>query len=262
MFITDAVFEKLTDEELKLYKDYQEKSSGIDGAGLIYKYPDRVRYCTELFPGNYLDEKQLRNTEELRALCDDFKKLLDDTDTGEREILNFIKERRAYHFIGSIQKSNYNFGHHGTFVFPEFPLGTTYQVDYLMIGTNSDGYHFVFIEFESPYGKIVIGDGDEGEVIRRGLNQVDDWDHWIGENYASITETLSKHKHPELDLAEEFYKLDKTRLKYVVVAGRRTDFNKKLRRKRRKLEEDKKILLRHYDSLIDGAIKAIGEATY
>jgi hypothetical protein len=262
MLITNAVFKELTKEELNLYKEYKLRSSGIHEASLLYEYPDKVRYCTELFPGNYLDEKLLAKTEELKAICDDFKELLSDTNTGEREILNFIKERRAYHLIGSIQKKNYNFGHHGTFIFPELQLGTTHQVDYLMIGRNSDGFHFVFVELESPYGKITIGDGDEGEVIRKGLNQVDDWDRWLEVNYASVAEALGKYRHPDYDLPEEFHKLDKTRIKYVVVAGRRNDFNEKLRRKRRKLAEDKKIILMHYDNLLDCAIEAIGGNTY
>jgi hypothetical protein len=262
MLITDVVFEELTEEELKLYKAYKVKSSVMHNAGLVYEYPDRVRYCMELFPGNYLDEKILAKTEELKTICDDFKSLLYDTNTGEREILNFIRDRRAYHLIGSIQKKNYNFGHHGTFIFPELQLGTNHRVDYLMLGRNSDGFHFVFVELESPYGKITIGDGDEGEVIRKGLNQADDWDRWLDENYASIAETLGKYRHPEYDLPEEFYKLDKTRIKYLVVAGRRNDFNKKLRRKRRKLADDKKIILMHYDNLLDCAIEAIGGNTY
>jgi hypothetical protein len=190
MLITDVVFNELTEEELKLYKEYKAKSSVMHNAGLLYEYPDRVRYCTELFPGNYLDEKILSKTEELKTICDDFKSLLYDINTCEREILNFIRDRRAYHLIGSIQKKNYNFGHHGTFIFPELQLGTTHQIDYLMLGRNSDGFHFVFVELESPYGKITIGDGDEGEVIRKGLNQVDDWDRWLEENYGSVAETL------------------------------------------------------------------------
>ncbi len=139
-----------------------------------------------------------RKQQELKIICADFRSLLYDTNTGEREILNFIRDRRAYHLIGSIQKKNYNFGHHGTFIFPELQLGTSHQVDYLMLGKNSDGFHFVFVELESPYGNISIGDGDEGEVIRKGLNQVDDWDRWLEENYGSIAETLGKYRHPDI----------------------------------------------------------------
>ncbi len=262
MLITGVVFQELTAEEIRLYEEYKMKSARIHECGLIYDYPDRVRYCTELFPGNYLDHRMLQKREELTALCNDFKKLIDDSQTGEREILNFIRDKSAYHIIGSIQTNTYNFGHHGTFMFPEFKLGNTYQADYLIVGKNSDGYHFVFIEMESPYGNITIGSGDEGEVIRKGLNQVNDWDRWLDENYSSLAETFTKYKHPEYDLPEEFYKLDKTRIKYAVVAGRRDAFTKKLRRKRRKLFDDSKINLLHYDNLCDSAISAIGNNTY
>lgn len=159
MLITDAVFQELTDEELKLYNEYKEKSSKIYPAGLINEYPDKVRFCTTLFPGNYLDERILNRSDELEDLCNLFLPLLNNPETGERDILNFIRDNRAYHLIGSIQKKNYNFGHHGTYIFPEFQLGSSYQVDYLILGKNSDGYHFVFVELESPYGKISIGDG-------------------------------------------------------------------------------------------------------
>lgn len=262
MMITNAIFQELTDDELRLYQEYHSRSGGIHSSGLIYEYPDKIRYCTELFPGNYLDELILGRKAELNELCSDFLYLLDKHLTSEREILNFIKERRAYHLIGSIQKAYYRFGHHGTFVFPEFKLGTSYQVDYLIIGKSSDGYSFVFVELESPYGKITIGNGDEGEVIRKGLNQIYDWDRWIDGNFNSIAEVFEKYKHPHINLPPEFYKLDKTRINYVIVAGRRSDFNEKLRWKRRKLWENKNIVLMHYDNLYDCAIDAIGGNTY
>lgn len=262
MRITDAVFEELTEQEMALYNEYNMKSSGIHEAGLIYKYPDKVRYCMELFPSNVLDHKQLKQKETLRRICNDFLKLLEEKNTGERDILNFIRDRKAYHIIGSIQKRNYNFGHHGTYIFPELKLGTTHQTDYLIIGRNSDGYNFVFVELESPYGKIVIADGNEGEVIRKGLNQVENWERWLDSNFNSISETLEKYKHPHIDFPREFYRYDKTRFKYVVIAGRRSDFNEKLRWKKRKYAEDKKIILMHYDNLYDYAIETIGEKTY
>ncbi|KLU65674.1 hypothetical protein DEAC_c23040 [Desulfosporosinus acididurans] len=262
MMITDAVFQELTEEELELYEEYKVKSSKIHRAGLIYNYPDKVRFCTELFPGNYLDEKVLKRRDELTEMCNQFLSLLNNTQTGERDILNFIRDRRAYHLIGSIQKKNYNFGHHGTCVFPEFQLGSSYQADYLILGKNSDGYHFVFIELESPYGKISIGSGHEGEVIRKGINQIDDWDRWLDGNFSSLAEIFEKNKHPHFDLPKEFYKFDKTRVEFVVIAGRRKDFNENLRWKKRKLAEDKKIVLMHYDNLYDYAIEAIGANTY
>jgi hypothetical protein len=263
MRIQDVTFEGLTEKEKILYDEYQKIcDSGRHNAKIHYKYPDRVRYCMELFPGNYLDPLLLKNKVELKKLCNDFLELLNDKNTGEKEILNYINVRKAYHLIGSIQKKNFNFGHQGTYIFPELELGTSHRADFIIIGLNSDGFHFVFVEFESPYGKIKIDDGDEGEVIRKGLNQVEDWDRWLDGNFSSISEVLEKYKHPQKDLPREFYKYDKTRFKYVVVAGRREDFTPKLRWKRRKLSDEKKIFLMHYDNLINYAIEAIGQSTY
>lgn len=261
MKIIDVAFENLTETERMLYDDCKQRMSGYHSAKVIYEYPDKIRYCLELFPGNYLDNVLLQKTEELKLLCNDFLRLLDDKKTGENEILQFIREKKAYHLIGSILKRNFNFGHHGTFVFPELELGSSHRADFIIIGQNSDGYHFVFVEFESPYGKIKINDGDEGEVIRKGLNQVEDWDRWLDGNFGSFNEVLEKYKHPHIDLPREFYKYDKTRIKYVVVAGRRNDFSDKLRHKKRKLSE-RNIVLMHYDNLYDYAVATIGCNTY
>jgi hypothetical protein len=45
-----------------------------------------------------------------------------------------------------------------------------------LVGKNSSGYEFIFVKLESPYGQIVTKDGDFGNVIRKGIKQVMDWD--------------------------------------------------------------------------------------
>jgi len=40
--------------------------------------------------------------------------------------------------------------------------------DYLIVGKNSQGYHFLLIEFENIYNNITISDGDFGTTIRKG----------------------------------------------------------------------------------------------
>lgn len=42
---------------------------------------------------------------------------------------------------------DYDFGHHEAFIAPEQALGSDYRVDYMLLGRNSIGHHFVFIEF-------------------------------------------------------------------------------------------------------------------
>lgn len=171
--------------------------------------------------------------------------------TREREILNFINSSSDNNFIvGSIMKEFFNFGHHEAHIFSEFPLGTSYKVDYLLLGLNSDGWHFVFIELEAVYGQITNKNGDFGTVLRKGESQIKDWEIWLERNFNSLTEFFLRKIKPNDFLPTEFYNYDRTRVQYVVVAGRRSDFNERTYRLVRELK-NKNIQYIHYDKLMD-----------
>jgi hypothetical protein len=97
-----------------------------------------------------------------------------------------------------------------------------------------------------------------GSVFRGGLNQIEEWDTWIESRYYSLRETFDKYKKPGEILPEEFTSLDKTRINYAVIAGRRPDFTQETYRIKRGAE----ILLLHYDNLVDLARKIINKDTY
>jgi len=191
-----------------------------------------------------------------------FCDLLENKDITENDIINFIKNNKAYFIIGYILKSNYNFGHHDAFVIPEFMLGNSYKVDYLLIGKNSGGYEFVFMELENPYGIITLKSGYLGNTFMKGIRQVKDWNEWLEANYSSLRETFLKYKHPNMQLPNEFLILDKSRIHYAVVAGRRCDFNEKTYKIKRDYKIEQNITLLYYDNLYDSAKYVIGKATY
>lgn len=266
MKLSDRDYNQLTAIEIKEWESVKQREKLRIGntefkKSLYHDYPKAVRHYLSLFPNNHLDTMLLREEIKLKKLIDEFSKLLDNPSNGEREILNFIKDMNAYFIVGSIL-SSYNFGHHNAFVFPEFPLGTLYRVDYLAIGRGSGGYEFVFIEFENSYGRIVKNNGEFGAIIRKGISQVSDWDDWIEENFQNMSELLSNLKNPRDDLPKEFYKLDKSRIHYAVVAGRRHNYTEKTYRLRRKERKNKKITLLHYDNLVDYSTNLIGKSTY
>ncbi len=219
-----------------------------------------VRYYRSLFPNNYLDIMELRDTERLKGLVKGLGQIIDSEETKERDIINYLKQKEAYFIIGSLLESYYRFGHHDAFVFPEFQLGNSFKVDYLIVGRGSGGFGFVLVELEAPSGNITMSKGELGAVFRKGLNQIRDWDSWIDSNYTSLKETFDKYKKPDDTLPEEFTHLDKSRIHYAVIAGRRKDFNKKTYKIRRKEENDALIL--HYDNLLDSAENIIGKNTY
>lgn len=243
--------------ELLKQKEIDRKSGFSIRKSSFIDYPKAVRHYLGLFPNNYLDIMELRDTKRLKGLVKGFSQILNSEETKEHDIINYLKQNEAYFIIGSLL-SLFNFGHHDAFVFPEFQLGNSFKVDYLIVGGSSDGYQFILIELEAPSGNITMSGGELGSVFRKGLNQIEDWDIWLDSNYPSLKETFDKYKKPDKNLPEEFTHLDKSRIHYGVIAGRRKDFTKKTYAISRKSNK----LILHYDKLLDLSKNMIGKNTY
>lgn len=225
----------------------------------LHKYPAAIRYNDSLFPNNYMDFMLLREIDVLNKQCDEFEKLLDDRSITELHVKRFIQNNRYYHLPASILRK-YDFGHHEAVLFKEFQLGTSFKADYLLAGRASGGWQFVFVEFENPYGYVTVEDGKFGEVIRKGLNQIEDWKTFIEANYGVISVEFEKHTNKELP--REFIRFDSSRVHYAVVAGRRSDYSEVTRTYQRRLAQNQDIMLLHYDNLLDNARRLIGEQSY
>jgi Domain of unknown function (DUF4263) len=264
MALYERDYTVLTDDEreiLKRIENRQEKAI-LGTKVLSYKsFPKAIRHYKTLFPNHYLDVYDLKTSEEPKKITNAFLETLNSPETTERTLLDFIKKNKAYFIIGSLM-NKYHFGHHDAFIFPEFQLGSSYQVDYLLVGRSSGGYEFIFVELEDPYKQITLKDGELGAAFRKGIRQVVNWKHWLEENFESLNVTFEKYKHPNMMLPKEFFKLDMSRYHYIVVAGRRKDFNEKTYRLARLSKLENKIELLHYDNLYDSASGMLGRATY
>jgi hypothetical protein len=181
----------------------------------------------------------------------------------ESNILQFIKnpDCRSYFIVVSILR-RYDFGYHGAFLFPEFQLGNTYRADFLIVGSSSNGHEFIFVELESPKGKTTMNDKYLGEAFREGLNQIDDWTSWLDKNFPSLKETFDKFKKLRQPLPDEFVSMNRDRIHYVVIAGRRSDFTQEIYELRMRCERERNCSLLHYDNLIDDATKALEIRAY
>ena len=230
----------------------------------IYDYPKAARHNISLFPGHYLDPADLRDcVDDFSVDIDELAALIDDKDKSERNILKFIKEKKAYFIIGSIAKKAYSFGHHDLYLFPEFELNASYKPDYVLVGGNSDGYHFIFIELENPYGRISKADGDFGEVLVKGIHQVELWRQFIESQWASLSKIFQKAlKEGDPSLPNEFYQYDATRIHFAVIALRRANFASEFARRKRRNFLEQRIRVMHYDNLLDQARLVLGEITY
>ena len=243
------------EEEIQLQKarDYATKRKEFTLVQLsrYHKLMPAAGYHYEsLFPNNFLPLITLENHAYLDDVSREFQLLLDNSPI-ERVILNFINQNRHYFLIGAILKSSYFFGHHAAYAFKEFELPPNFIADYLLVGKSSGGYQFVFVELESPTGPIINADGTFGIAIRNGLKQIEDWDHWVDGNFSHLRLMFQKYLGTEKSLPDEFITLDKTRIHYPIVAGRRKDFKEKTYRLQRKMKRERNITLLHYDNLID-----------
>jgi len=255
--------EKPVLEEIK--KDEADRRQGIllISKSKYREYPKAVRHYLSLFPNYFLDSIDLSDeSQHFSKTLEQFRNLLGLSSTGEREIVSFIKSNKAYFMIGAILQKGFYFGPHACFVFPEFRLGSEFKADYLIAGENSHGYHFVFVELEDHKGSISLQDGEFGLVIRKGTTQVNRWRIWLDENFTSLRPTFEKVMSPNYSvLPREFTVLDRSRIHFAVIAGRRTNYSPHTQRLQRE-EQDNRVHILHYDNLVENAEIALQWKNY
>jgi len=267
----DRDYRILTKEEEILWRKAEDNLNKSKNNGIIAsisatnKYyediPHAVLHYQQLFPNNYLNVRDLAK-KEYENTVKEFEQIFE-SKISERDVLNFIRKNKAYFIVASILKSqHYLFGHHGAFAFKEFELPPNYLVDYLLIGKNSGGYEFIFVELENPYGQITTNNGEFGTTIRKGIKQLNDWDKWLEANYYSLRLVFDKYIGKTEQLPREFHEFDKSRMHFVVIAGRRKDFNENTYQLRRRLLKSNNILLLHYDNLFDSAKRLLHAGNY
>ena len=221
----DRDFKILTEEERRQWERAKEYKKTKIGKGFspiqLDKFhelmPNAAYHYESIFPNHLLNIKHLDDIEHIEKIRNEFVRLLD-TNPNEREILKFISSNKAYFIIGSILKANYDFGHHAAFAFREFELPPNFVADYLLVGKNSGGHEFVFIELESPVGSIVNSDGTFGATIRKGIKQIEDWDAWIESNFSHLILLFQKYNGTYQPLPIEFFSLDKSRIHYDYIS--------------------------------------------
>jgi len=261
-------YRTLNEQEQLKYKEAKALVASTDGLSVdeFYQYhelmPAAAYYYESLFPNNFLSIEELDRPADFHSKLAGYMALIDNPATGEREVLNYIKNNEAYFIIASMLKKGFDFGHHEAYLFKEFALPPSFKADYVVVGKNSGGYEFIFVELESVYGQITNGDGTLGTCFRAGIKQIEDWDTYIEANFQTINLLFEQAKMPGTYLPQEFHKLDKSRIHYAVVAGKRSDFNDKTRRIQRKARDERKIHLLHYDNLVDTANSLIKEGNY
>lgn len=238
-------------KEYELILEEEKKDRGIGRIKSYSRYPEAIRHHYSLFPNNHIDLIDWKKSGKMGELTDEFSKIVHNVESKEMDILRFINHKPAQYIIGSLL-SHKDFGHHETYIFPEFSISNgTYYADYLIIGKNSGGYEFVFVELEAPNNSTTLKSGYEGQATRSGLNQISDWKYEIETNFKLIANEFEKYCIDVSKLPTEFRKYDSTRMHYMVIAGLRKDYNDVTYRSRRTKAKNQGIDMYHYDNLIE-----------
>ena len=245
------------DEQSALSKQIEEEKEsdkskfGRVNNGIKFSHTDKnirrfLWHYNSLFPNNYLwhlefSRENLKNEKKL------FNKELNKS-TKEEDIQRYIKENKKWVIPGSIFEE-YNFGHHGKYLFPEQQLGSEYKADYCLLGKNSDGYHIVLVEFENPSKPYMLKSSNtESEEVRKGLTQISDWERWLDSNRSYFLNSMG--------LTSKGINIPTYRFHYCLVVSRRNLMDNDAKELRsHKISKINNLNIITYDRLLDYIIK-------
>lgn len=217
------------------------------------KYTPRMLASKSLFPNHHIYPFVV-DKEKLQSQVEELKNLISKTTTKEQDILSFFREPDNLKLLSCLF-NGFDFGHHEQYIFREFPLPNgDYRADFLLVGKGSSGYHEIFVEFESPYSnrssKVFTEKFREGHILRKGRDQLQDWETSLEKFFSAHQANLMKYMNPDKDVPKDFLENNPRRRQYILVAGKRSDFEVNYNT-RIQIEKTNNIKIMHYDRLVD-----------
>jgi hypothetical protein len=117
---------------------------------------------------------------------EELKKILD-TEDGERALCRFIKEnpfvlRESLQFMG-----------HPTRVIEEFPMGSDFRADFVVLAPFSGAFEIKLIEIEPPKCPIFNKNGSLAQRANKALEQVNSWNTYIKKNQKQFLRDIERY---------------------------------------------------------------------
>jgi len=84
-------------------------------------------------------------------------------------------------------------GGHSRYVFSQFPLGSRYKVDLVVLWCYSGAWEVHYIELEPVDDPIVTRAGTPGKRLRGAMKQVDDWRDYARMNPRAVRDELARY---------------------------------------------------------------------
>ncbi|MCB0910005.1 MAG: DUF4263 domain-containing protein [Propionibacteriaceae bacterium] len=117
------------------------------------------------------------------------RKLEDLLQSGERREEEFQKTIKAYpELLASTVVGSW-----ARYVIPKKKLGSEYVTDFLVLGVDSAGLHWVAVEIEGAHHRVLNKDRTLAKQTRHAVQQIQDWRRWLTTNVA--------YAHSELGLS-------------------------------------------------------------
>jgi hypothetical protein len=115
---------------------------------------------------------------------DDFKNWLDEQ-SGERGALEFFSSRPQ-----TLYWTFCRAGGHCRFLFKEFPLGSQYKADFVILNSYSGVWEVMFIEMEPVDDNVFTQQGVPSKRLAGAIKQVDDWAEYFDMHKSHVRSEL------------------------------------------------------------------------
>jgi hypothetical protein len=197
-------------------------------------------------------------------LAEELETLIDSS-TTERPIVRWLKQKENAWILPLAVKMFPL----GKYALPEFPFGTDYRADFVVMGPFSGGFDIQFIEMEPPNVPLFTGAGKPAERFAGALAQVRDWKIYVDKNRDIVLKELAKSAEKEALLWTQWTQNSKFpslfsplhlyhpkagfNWDYHIVIGRRTSLSEEQLEKKAAFHNTDSVEVMTYDRLIDAA---------
>jgi hypothetical protein len=126
------------------------------------------------------------------TLAEELETLIDSS-TTERPIVQWLKKKENAWILPLAVKMFPL----GKYALPEFPFGTDYRADFVVMGPFSGGFDIQFIEMEPANVPLFTGAGNPAARFAGALAQVRDWKIYVDKNRDIVLKELAKSAEKE-----------------------------------------------------------------
>lgn len=116
-----------------------------------------------------------------------FRRLLETT-KGEREVVSFLRDASWIPYWTFCTASG-----HDRYALFEFPLGSSYQCDLLLLNSYSGVWEGFFIEFEPVDDPVFTKAGVPSKRLAVAQRQIDDWRNFIRDHFALLRNDMIRY---------------------------------------------------------------------